>query len=141
MLYEEYLKTLTKCPFCGCEDRLIKENDEAFLTYSKVPYYKHHLLVIPRRHTELYLDITKIELDAIQELLNHGMRLLQALGYKNISILVRDGDNTGKSIAHMHFHVVPNVVIGDLDHHGNPRVVLSPEEIEATLKDIDSVKL
>jgi len=138
MLYEDYLKTLTKCPFCDCKDRMIKENKEAFLTYSKAPYHKHHLLVIPRRHTELYLDITDTELDAIQELLHHGMKLLKAIGYKNISMLVRDGDNTGKSIQHMHFHIVPNVLIGDLDHYGNPRMILSPEEIDTTLRAVNT---
>lgn len=136
MLYKTYLKTLTQCPFCINKDRKILENKEAFLTYARAPYAQHHLLVIPKRHVDSFLDLKNIENSSITKLLHKGVHLLHTLGHVNCSILVRDGKGSGKSIEHLHYHIIPNHRIGDLDIHGEKRRVLTEQEICTVVKEL-----
>lgn len=136
MLYTTYLKTLTSCPFCGHTDRRIFENRDAFLTYAKAPYAPHHLLVIPKRHVSSFLELTKSEDASITKLLHKGVELLHTFGNANCSILVRDGKGSGKSIQHLHYHIIPNHRIGDLDVNGAKRKVLTQQEINNVIKEL-----
>lgn len=130
MKYKDYLKGVTRCPFCYLDkNQIIKENGNAFLTFCLAPYHKHHMLVIPKKHTEKIFDIEKDELKGVYELLQIGTNILKNIGYDNLTLLVREGDGAGKSIPHMHFHIIPNTRIGDVDSRGEERNILSDEEI------------
>lgn len=129
MMYDDYLQTITNCPFCEGEDRIFIDRKSAFLTYAKAPYHPDHLLVIPKRHVVSLFDLTEEEDMDIDELIELGSSLLKKLDYINFSILVREGTNVNKSIPHLHYHLIPNKRIGDLDHKGELRQILSPEEI------------
>lgn len=133
MLYKDYVKTMTGCPFCMPTPRAILENNHAYLTYSKAPYHEDHLLVIPKRHIMGILDLTPDEQSAIDTLVRTALRVLTQLGDRQCSVLVRDGkaDGLNKSVDHLHFHVVPEVRLGDLDHVGHEREILTDEEIIA----------
>lgn len=129
MIYSEYLETVKTCPFCDCKDRIFVDREYAFLTYAKAPYHPDHLLVIPKRHVTSFFELNEAERIAINELIRIGSEVLKKLEYTNFSILVREGDAINKSVPHLHYHLIPNDRIGDLDHNGEPRQVLSPEEI------------
>ena len=138
MLYKDFLKSLTGCPFCGGENRIISDTESAYLTYALAPYHKHHLLILPKRHTESIQDITEQEDKDIEQLQRLGMSLLKKLGYESITFLVREGGlNEIKSVAHIHYHLIPKIQIGDLDHYGQERRILSDEEIQGTVHDIE----
>jgi diadenosine tetraphosphate (Ap4A) HIT family hydrolase len=139
MKYTDFLKERKGCPFCDGKDKKIAENKNAFLTYALAPYHKHHLLVVPKKHTDKILDVSDEEIRDILLMLKTGFEILKKLGYDNVTALVREGNETGKSVPHLHYHIVPNNRIGDLDHEGNERKVLSAEEIEQTLSDIKKV--
>ncbi len=140
MLYRTFLKKLDRCPFCAPTDRIIKENKKAYLTYAIAPYHKHHLLVIPKKHDYAILDIGKGEMDDVMALVSHGLTLLHGLGYRDCSVLVREGKvGKIKSIEHMHYHVVPAVALGDLDHYGKQRKVMTPQEINKIMSDFRKV--
>jgi diadenosine tetraphosphate (Ap4A) HIT family hydrolase len=139
MLYAEFLKTITKCPFCNTKNRTIQENEHAFLTYALAPYSPYHLLVLPKRHIETFLELTDTETRDIEKLLRTGARLLELLGQTDYSILVRNGNNIGKSITHLHFHIVPNITIGSREHGGNERRVLTSTEIDALMRECTNV--
>lgn len=129
MLYKDLLKEDRPCPFCvRAPHERLETTDSTFLTYALAPYHKHHLLVVPERHVVSFTDLTEPEHLAIAAMLERGVRLLNSLGYENNTVLVRDGDATGKSVGHLHYHIIPNTRIGDIDHDGNERTVLSPEE-------------
>ena len=140
MLYADFLKTIKKCPFCGNEDRWIKEAKTAFLTYSLAPYAKHHLLVIPKRHITSFTNLKPAEEKDIDALIMAGMKLLHKLKHKNISVLVRDGDHSEKSVAHLHYHLIPNHRVGDIDAAGNKRRVMTEKEIKKTLGDLTKTR-
>ena len=141
MLYKDYLKTTTSCPFCGSvDDRIIKEENDAFLTYALAPYHKHHVLVVPKRHVASYEDLNEEEVKAMEKLLLSGIKTIKALGYENYTILLRNGENSNKSVEHLHYHIVPTVIVGDFDHKGEERRVMTQEEIKEIFEDFKKVE-
>ena len=111
----------------------------SFLTYALAPYHKDHLLVTSKRHAESFLDLGKKERDEMLDLVNLAVRILHSFGYKDCSILGRDGNNAGKSIKHFHFHVIPKVLLGDIDNYRKERKILSQKDIDKTIKKIRAV--
>ncbi len=141
MNYTEFLKTQAVCPFCDPRfNRTINENEKAYLTYSIAPYHKHHLLVVTKRHIENFEELEKEETEAINNLLNIGVGLIKSLGYKDYSILLRNGSNNSKSIKHLHYHIIPVSMIGDLDHKGEERIVMTEEEISKLLEELNNLQ-
>lgn len=139
MKYSDYLHTLPEgfCPFCNDIERILSQNESAFLTYAKAPYHKHHLLIIPKRHVLSMLEMSEQENDEIWHLIREGMQTLRNLGYVNLSVLVREGEvGLIKSVAHIHYHIIPNHRIGDLDINGEARMILSEGEIEEVSKEL-----
>ena len=74
-----------------------------------------------------FLELTQAEERAIEQLLKLWAKLLDKLGYNNYTILVRDGNNGQKSVAHLHYHLIPNHHIGDLNSSGRLRQILDPK--------------
>src|SRR3989344_5580270 len=122
MLYKDFLRLnpCARCNFCAPKNtRIFAENESAYLTYALAPYHKHHLLVIPKKHKLSFLDLDAEETMAVWELMKEGENILKKLGYGTFSVLVREGTSTDKSVEHLHYHIIPNERIGDLDHDGN----------------------
>ena len=136
MLYKDFLKTIRGCAFCDNDRVVLCDNDRAKLLYALAPYHKHHLLVVPKRHLELLEELGAEEQEAIDQLIDDAVILLRKLKYNNFSILVRDGMEAGKSVPHLHYHVIPDIRLGDVDHLGALRRVLDPEEEAALLKEL-----
>lgn len=107
----------------------------AYLTYALAPYHDYHLLILPKRHVVSFLKLNSQEQKDINTLIRLGIAKLHALGLKNISVLVRDGSLRGanKSIQHLHYHLIPNTSIGDVDHAGRPRKIMTKKEIQKLL--------
>ena len=140
MKYVDFLKTKEGCPFClRSPEYIVTETEYAALTFAIAPYHPDHLLVIPKRHIENMLDLSEAELREIDMMQKKGLEILQKLGYKNISILVREGEKTGRSVPHIHYHIIPDTVIGDLDHTGADRTVLDEQEIQDLMEKLRSI--
>lgn len=136
MLYRDFLKLTHSCPFCADDQRKLSQTEHASLTYALAPYHPHHMLVVPKRHVLHFLDLTPQECIEIDTLVRSAFEALAHLGYENITALVREGEGSGKSVPHAHYHVIPNIRIGDIDHQGNERSVLSKEEIDSTFAEL-----
>lgn len=134
MKYEDLMKQERACPFCATKpEEIILENKSAYLTFALAPYHPDHLLVVPKIHREHILDITPAEMVDIDALQDEGWKILKKLGYTSVTFLVREGEASGRSVRHTHYHLIPEVRIGDLDHAGNERSILTPEEIARTV--------
>jgi diadenosine tetraphosphate (Ap4A) HIT family hydrolase len=131
MKYSEYVEALPQgtCPFCASDDRRLIENKTAYVTYALAPYHKHHLLIIPKEHRKSFFDLSAAEWGDIWDLTQKASRLLRYLGYENYSLMVREGQGGAKSVEHLHYHLIPNIRLGDLDHANNARSVLSESEV------------
>ena len=131
MKYSDFLATEKDkpCPFCATDVKeRILQNKTAYLTFALAPYHPDHLLVVPKRHIEHILDVTREEMADVDDLQDKGWRLLQKLGYRSVSFIVREGDQSGRTVTHIHFHVIPDVRLGDIDHNGDERKILELEE-------------
>ncbi len=127
------------CPFCNKSNRIVKENDSAFLTYSLAPYHKHHLLVVPKRHITTFLEVNDKEDEDVSDLIDDGALLLEKLGYTDYSILVRNGKNAGKSIDHIHYHIIPKIQIGSYNYSGVERQIMTEEEIDEFMEEVSGL--
>jgi diadenosine tetraphosphate (Ap4A) HIT family hydrolase len=136
MLYNKYLKKNHKCPFCHLiKQEVIKQNKCGILTLARAPYTKDHLLIIPKKHVLKLNKLSKMQKDAIESLIYYGLKKLHKK-YKNVTILYREGNKkeVGKSINHVHYHLIPNLKIGAIDQNkANKRKFLSEKKyIEKT---------
>lgn len=133
MKYSDYIDALPvgTCPFCASEDRRFFENKTAYVTYALAPYHKHHLLIIPKEHRKSFLHLSPEEHGDIQDLAQKSSRLLRYLGYEDFTLMVREGMGSGKSVEHLHYHFIPNVRLGDLDHANGVRAVMSDGEVQS----------
>lgn len=138
MKYTEYVEKLPAgtCPFCASDDRRLIENERAYVTYALAPYHKHHLLIIPKEHRKSFFDLDAEEWPDIWDLVQKSSRILRYLGYENVTLMVREGTGGAKSVEHLHYHLIPNVRLGDLDHANNTRSVMTNEEVRAIVSEM-----
>ena len=136
MLYKELLAEKRPCPFCAGKDKIVKQTQFAYLTYALAPYTKNHLLIVPKRHIESLHDVTRNEMDDILDLQHFGIGLIQSLGNSSVTALVREGEKTGQSVKHIHYHLIPDIRIGDLDHNGNERKILDSVEVQQVYEEL-----
>lgn len=68
-----------------------------------------HTLVVPRRHCDLgVLDVEPDSLAATTELVRRISRaMVDGLGATGVCVLNASGPGSGRSLDHLHFHVVP----------------------------------
>ncbi len=104
-----------ECPFC-----VPHENDAGFSTenifarYDENPVAPGHMLLIPIRHVESWFDLTEDEVRHLHAL----SRLVSAMVHHDgWTIGVNEGNAAGRTVSHLHLHMIPRR-IGDVD---NPR--------------------
>ncbi|MDD3662311.1 MAG: HIT domain-containing protein [Candidatus Pacebacteria bacterium] len=142
MNYKELLETERNCPFCEFGNHnVIKKIREAVLTYALAPYCKHHLLVTTGRHIESFEDLTSDEKKDIDDILLEGVKFLKALGHESYSILLRNGKKAGKTIEHLHYHIIPSTEVGSLSNNNIDRELMTEEEIDKLLEDFKNLGL
>jgi len=122
MKYEDVLKKVKKthiCPFCNKQKKYILDQNRYFyVTVARAPYVANHLLIIPNKHVKLFHELSAIELKHMFALTRKWTEKLHKI-YKDIAILLRDGpviSHLGKSVNHLHLHLVPDCEIGPLQN-------------------------
>jgi len=137
MLYTSYIKKLKTCPFCDLrDDEILKQNKSAILFLSKAPYTKDHLLVIPKKHVVKLSSLTEKNREEINKMIFYGLEKLKKK-HKNIVILYREGNKkkVGKSIGHLHYHILPDMLINVCDVDARKRKIYSEEKYLKKVKD------
>ena len=66
---------MTDCPFCNPDDILL-ENDLAFAKYDLYPVSPGHVLVVPKRHTASWFDLTPAEQTAMFALMHVHLHII-----------------------------------------------------------------
>jgi len=143
MKYDDFLKQQgSKCPFCHKKRSIIHHTKKAYITYGIAPYHEHHMLVVPKRHVTDLKKLHQLEESEIQNLIKIGISMLNHLGYRDYSILVRNGNNIGKSISHLHYHLIPKTELiaikstEPLVLQNFLRDILTPAQIKKTVSDL-----
>ena len=103
-----------KCVFCNLKkEEIIAENELAIAVKDIHPASKGHTLIIPKRHSTHYFELTSKEMSKMFELSLEVKKMLDEEyhpdGY-NVGFNVLEPG--GQSIMHTHMHVIPRY-IGD----------------------------
>jgi diadenosine tetraphosphate (Ap4A) HIT family hydrolase len=113
------------CPFCALGDRVLAENRLAVAVRDLEPAAAGHTLVIPKRHSPSFFDLTPEEIAACHALLRSERDALAKQhrpdGY---NIGVNDGAPAGQSIPHTHWHLIPRYRGDHPDPRGGVRHVI-----------------
>ncbi|PRO66475.1 HIT family protein [Alkalicoccus urumqiensis] len=115
------------CAFCELTSWEI-DNELAFAIYDKYPVSDGHVLIIPKRHTADYFDLTKEEQEAMHALMGDMReRLLTEREPDGFNVGINCGAAAGQTIFHVHMHLIPRYS-GDMTHpEGGVRGVI-PEK-------------
>ena len=114
------------CVFCTLPfTRVIDENDTAIVIRDGYPVSPGHTLLIPKRHTGSFFDLSEQERRELLALLDRAKLVLdkefQPQGY---NIGINDGAAAGQTVSHLHVHLIPRFD-GDLpDPRGGVRWVI-----------------
>ena len=114
------------CAFCILQPaRVIDENALAIVIRDGYPVSPGHTLLIPKRHTGSFFDLSDQERSDLLALLDRAKLVLdkefQPQGY---NIGINDGAAAGQTVPHLHVHLIPRFE-GDLpDARGGVRWVL-----------------
>jgi diadenosine tetraphosphate (Ap4A) HIT family hydrolase len=108
------------CLFCTVSpERIVLQNDLAFVIMDGFPVTTGHALVIPKRHVVDYFGLTRDELMACDALI-HQLRssTIEAdPSVQGFNIGMNAGAVAGQTIFHCHIHLIPRRA-GDVE---NPR--------------------
>ncbi len=109
------------CIFCNWKDdkdKVVFENDLAFSIYDGFPVNKGHMLFMTKRHVKDFFETTKEERNAIFELVDKAKNMLdEKYSPDGYNVGMNCGESAGKSIMHIHVHLIPRYK-GDVE---NPR--------------------
>lgn len=110
---------VTNCLFCKKDLKIILENELAIVVRDSFPVTKGHSLVIPRRHTDSYFEITQPEINAMHSLIQQVRTDLKNSDSRisGFNLGINQGTSAGQTIMHTHLHVIPRRD-GDME---NPR--------------------
>jgi ATP adenylyltransferase len=116
------------CPFCNLESEKILECELSFAIYDGFPVNEGHALIIPKRHTANYFDLSLEEQKDCIELLNQVKGIVQEkynpAGF-NVGININEA--AGQTVPHVHIHLIPRYE-GDVEEpRGGVRGVI-PEK-------------
>lgn len=95
------------CPFCNVEREKILETEMSFAIYDGFPVNEGHALIIPKRHTANYFDLSLEEQKDCIELLNRVKVIVQKkynpAGF-NVGININEA--AGQTVPHVHIHLI-----------------------------------
>jgi ATP adenylyltransferase len=108
------------CLFCNLpKERIVMENNLAYVIEDAFPVAIDHRLIIPKRHFSDYFELKQAEFNAVQQLLFSSKTALlkQDTEIQGFNIGVNSGEVAGQTIMHCHIHLIPRRK-GDVE---NPR--------------------
>ena len=114
------------CAFCALPSaRVVDENASAMVIRDGYPVSPGHTLLIPKRHTGSFFDLSEQERNDLLALLDRAKRVLDAeLQPQGYNIGINDGAAAGQTVPHLHVHLIPRFE-GDLpDPRGGVRWVI-----------------
>ena len=111
---------MNDCTFCNIpKERIILENELAYVIRDNFPVTPLHSLIIPKRHTIDYFSLTENELlscDALLKEIKDSILSDDELA-NGFNIGMNSGEAAGQTIFHCHIHLIPRRD-GDVE---NPR--------------------
>jgi diadenosine tetraphosphate (Ap4A) HIT family hydrolase len=122
-------KRLPTCLFCRFDDhtanKIFLESTNFYARFDNFPAAPGHLEIVPKRHIVSFFELTPVDASEIYELMSDVRRLLASLhdphGY---TIGINEGRVAGRSIDHLHIHLIPRYEGDVVDPRGGIRQIL-----------------
>lgn len=113
----ESLAITTDCIFCQADDpslnRILCQNDLFFARFDNFPANPGHIEIVPRRHVVSFFDLDDQEVLSAYILMREARDLIDEKYFPEAyTIGINDGKAAGRSIDHLHIHLIPR-------HHGD----------------------
>ena len=119
------------CIFCNKTNcKVILETKNFFIIRDTAyPVTKHHTLIISNRHVTDFFDLTKNEMNDLDEILKSQKEELKKIDedISGFNVGVNIGKDAGQSIMHCHIHLIPRRKGDVKDPRGGVRGVI-PEK-------------
>ena len=107
---ESYNERKDGCLFCFMvPERVIDENELAYVVEDAFPVTQGHRLVIPKRHVSDYFDLGQAEVNAVNQLLGKHKSILETddPSVSGFNVGINCGADAGQTIFHCHVHLIP----------------------------------
>lgn len=133
--YDEIWKNVEGCPFCDLKEKyIVKEKGGVVLTTNLFPYTDYHLMIIPREHVVSIRDLGGEDWQTVRDLAGLAGQLLKEKGIPGYKFLVREGKQKGKTVEHLHFHIIPGV--DDLEKWDYQKIENAPIDAAEKLRSL-----
>lgn len=128
---------LGSCPFCNNgTDAVFAESKNFVALYNIAPILPGHSLVVPRRHVESLMDLSKPALAELMVFSRDVVKILsRAFNTGGFNWTIQEKEEAGQSVGHLHLHLIPRKP-KDLPEPGDWYPLLKQKEAEI----IDSAK-
>ena len=118
------------CPFCITDFKreIIAETSLVYSIYDKYPVSQGHALIIPKRHSSDYFELTAEEQSECWSMVNKVKQILsKEFSPDGFNIGINVNEVAGQTVWHVHIHLIPRYK-GDVKHpEGGVRGVI-PEK-------------
>src|SRR5262245_17125737 len=98
-------EAIAACPFCSdfaAGRNVVHETGPFFFRWDRYPVADGHLLVIPRRHVEVFADLSILESQSLGSALNEAIQLVKAkVNPDAVNIGINDGPAAGQTVPHL----------------------------------------
>ncbi len=123
--------TTKLCPFCTLPgERVIDQNDHGLVIRDWFPISTGHTLIIPKRHTGSFFDLTEAERSDLLLLLDKAkLDLENEFKPDGYNIGINDGPAAGQTVPHLHIHLIPRYAGDRADPRGGVRWII-PEKAD-----------
>ena len=90
-------------------ERVIDENELAYVVEDAFPITQGHRLVIPKRHVSDYFDLGQAEVNAVNQLLGKHKSILETddPSVSGFNVGINCSADAGQTIFHCHVHLIP----------------------------------
>ena len=124
-----------ECLFCRVQgekytDEIVDESEYFFATRDSYPVTKLHTLIIVKRCTPTFFDLTTEEVSDLSEIIRRQREVIINLDstVSAFNIGINDGKDAGQSIRHLHVHLIPRRQ-GDIENpQGGVRGVIPSKQ-------------
>lgn len=117
------------CLFCRQNDpsvnTIMAQSENFYVRLDNFPATKGHVEIVPKRHIESFFELTPEEMSEAYALMQSTQQdLLKTHQPDGFTIGINDGRAAGRTVDHLHIHLIPRY-IGDVsDPRGGIRQVV-----------------
>ena len=116
----------TPCLFCNLPaERILAANEHGVVIRDAYPVSPGHSLIISRRHTGSFFDLSAAARAGLMALLEaEKIQLDEEYQPDGYNIGINDGTSAGQTVPHVHIHLIPRYAGDAADPRGGVRWVL-----------------